>query len=199
MMSRVLIIDDHQSNLDLLEYLLRALGHQPVCAHDGESGLELANTTAPELIICDITLPGMDGYAVAARLKAHPSLHLVPLMAVTGRSSEEERQRILAGGFDQCLVKPIDPTAFVQAVELLLRPRSATPAKPTLAAASVSAESWGPLELTSLPENLQKRAKLIRSMAASFASDVAQLSKVARCELDADNASGFAGDRKSVV
>ncbi|MGH8796503.1 MAG: hybrid sensor histidine kinase/response regulator [Caldimonas sp.] len=104
----VLLIDDNVDAVDSLEMLLSAAGHRVATAFDGPSALELVGRVRPEVVICDIGLPGMDGYEVAARL-----LELEPqprplMVAVTGYGGPDVHARVLASGFDHHLVKPAD-------------------------------------------------------------------------------------------
>ena len=119
-MARILVIEDNLANMQLMVYLLRAFGHAPVEAETGESGLELARREAFDLILCDIQLPGMDGYAIAGALKKHPGLRHIPLVAVTALAMVGDRDRVLAAGFDGYIPKPIMPETFVSQVEAFL-------------------------------------------------------------------------------
>ena len=82
-MARILLIEDNPDNLDLMSYLLTAYGHAVTTAEDGESGIAAARGARPDLIACDIHLPGVDGYGVAKALKADASLNGTPVVAVT--------------------------------------------------------------------------------------------------------------------
>ncbi|MBI4791146.1 MAG: response regulator [Chloroflexi bacterium] len=132
-MAKILVIEDNATNLELMLYLLQAFGYQVASAPDGETGIELARRASPDLIICDIGLPGMDGFAVAARLKDHPALRTIPLVAVTALAMVGDRDRVLAAGFDGYIPKPIEPETFVRQVEKYLphvrpAPQPTTPA-----------------------------------------------------------------------
>ena len=119
-MSRILIIEDNTTNLQLMVYLLQAFGHSPLEALDGETGLELIRREVPELVLCDIHLPGMDGFEIARQLKSSPSLSRIPLVAVTALAMVGDRDRILSAGFDGYIAKPITPETFVGQVEAFL-------------------------------------------------------------------------------
>jgi CheY-like chemotaxis protein len=119
-MSRILIIEDNPTNLDLMTYLLNAFGYTTLTAQDGKEGLETARQEIPDLIICDIQLPTMDGREVARRLKSDPQLHGIPLLAVTALAMVGDRARLLASGFDGYIAKPLSPETFVQEVEKFL-------------------------------------------------------------------------------
>lgn len=119
--ARVLIVEDNPDNLELMTYLLRAFGHTTFAAEDGLQGLETASREQPDLIICDIHLPRVDGYEVARRLKSDDRLKSIPLVAVTALAMVGDRDRVLAAGFDGYVTKPITPELFVPAMEEYLR------------------------------------------------------------------------------
>ena len=121
MSARILIIEDNPANLDLMTYLLKAFGHTPLTAQDGKEGVEAARQGEPDLIICDVQLPKMDGYEVARWLKSHPYLRTVPLVAVTALAMVGDRDKMLASGFDGYIAKPISPETFVGEVEKFLQ------------------------------------------------------------------------------
>lgn len=119
-MARILLIEDNPDNLDLMSYLLAAYGHAVSTAEDGESGIAAAKRSPPDLIACDIHLPGVDGYDVARALKDDPSLAAVPVIAVTALAMVGDRERILAAGFDGYITKPIDPQRVVGELDAYL-------------------------------------------------------------------------------
>lgn len=121
-MARILVIEDSPENLELMSYLLEAFGHVAIRAADGEQGVEIAGREIPDLIICDIHLPQMDGYAVARQLKRNPMHSSIPLVAVTALAMVGDRDKVLAAGFDGYIAKPIVPKRFVAQVESYLRP-----------------------------------------------------------------------------
>src|SRR5882672_7275823 len=104
-MTRLLIIEDNQVNRELITYLLRAYGYELLIATDGEQGLALAQRERPDLILCDIQIPGIDGYEIARRLKGDPALKGIPLIAVTALAMVGDRERILAAGFEDYIGK----------------------------------------------------------------------------------------------
>jgi CheY-like chemotaxis protein len=118
---RILIIEDNPTNLQLMAYLLGSFGHTVLTAGDGEEGLELARRNSPDLIVCDVQLPVLDGYAVARHIRNHPALRAIPLVAVTALAMVGDRDRVLASGFDGYLAKPIAPRTFVSQVEAFLK------------------------------------------------------------------------------
>lgn len=129
-MARILIIEDNPVNLELTSYLLRAWGHEALAATDGLAGLEAARRERPELIVCDIQMPGLDGYELAQRLKADPELRATPLLAVSALAMVGDRDRALEAGFDAHLSKPIDPAVFMETVAKYLPGSSPSPPAP---------------------------------------------------------------------
>ena len=113
----MLVIEDNATNLELMIYLLRASGHTTIVARDGEEGVEAALNSLPDLILCDLALPKLDGYGVAKRLKAEQALEHVPLIAVTASAMVGDRDKVIAAGFDGYISKPITPETFVAEVE----------------------------------------------------------------------------------
>jgi CheY-like chemotaxis protein len=103
---RILIIDDSPDVATSLEFLLKHAGHEISVAIDGRRGIEAARRAAPDVILCDIGLPDIDGYAVAKSLRADPTAAGSFLIAVSGYSSEEDKRRSLEAGFDLHLNKP---------------------------------------------------------------------------------------------
>jgi CheY-like chemotaxis protein len=118
--ARILLIEDNPDNLDLMSYLLTAYGHAVTTAEDGESGIAAARASPPDLVACDIHLPGVDGYGVAKALKSDPSLATVPVIAVTALAMVGDRERILGAGFDGYITKPIDPQRVVTELDAFL-------------------------------------------------------------------------------
>jgi signal transduction histidine kinase len=115
---RVLHIEDRRENRLLVRKLLEAQGIAVTDACDGLEGVAVADAAAPDLILVDINLPGLDGYEVVTKLKGLPSLAVVPIVAVT---AEGDRSRALALGFDGFLLKPIQATTFVETLRGFLR------------------------------------------------------------------------------
>jgi two-component system cell cycle response regulator len=120
--ARVLVIEDNPTNLDLMSYLLRAFGHQPLRATAGAAGVEAAVHELPDLVVCDLQMPGADGFEVLRRLRAHPATSSIPVVAVTAYAMVGDRERILAAGFDGYIAKPIEPQSFVRQLEAHLAP-----------------------------------------------------------------------------
>jgi CheY-like chemotaxis protein len=105
---RLILVDDNVDAVESLALVLTADGHEVRTAYDGETALRIAEAFRPELIILDIGLPGMDGYEVARRVRAHPDLRGAVLVALTGYGQPADRNRARAAGFDHHFIKPAD-------------------------------------------------------------------------------------------
>lgn len=117
-MSRtVLVIEDNDQNLYLTRFLLEMRGYQVVAARDGPEGLQKARELSPDLILLDIQLPTMDGYAVARGLRQLDQVGRVPIIAVTSYAMVGDREKSLEAGCTGYLEKPINPETFVDEIE----------------------------------------------------------------------------------
>ncbi len=120
MAAKILLIEDHPDNKTLIVYLLEYFGHQVHTVATGEEGVEVALRETFDLIICDIHLPGIDGYQVAHRLKSNSLWRPVPLIAVTALAMVGDRDKVLESGFEGHLSKPITPQSFTRQIESFL-------------------------------------------------------------------------------
>jgi PAS domain S-box-containing protein len=116
---QILLVDDNEDAAEMLGELLRDAGHEVRVAFDGPSALEAARQRAPELAILDIGLPVMDGYELAAELRARLGDATPPLIALTGYGQEQDQRRAAAAGFARYLVKPVAFAALSQAIDEL--------------------------------------------------------------------------------
>jgi signal transduction histidine kinase len=115
---RVLLVDDNADIVESTADMLAMAGHTLRCAHDGAQALALAQEFAPEVVLLDIGLPGLDGYQVARLLRQMPQLRQARLIALTGYGMPTDRQRSRDAGFDHHLTKPVDPAALRALIEL---------------------------------------------------------------------------------
>ncbi len=130
-MSRtILLIEDNEQNRYLTTFLLEQHGHRVVSAPDGLRGIELARTLVPHLILLDIQLPTMDGYAVAQALRGIKSLRDIPIIAVTSYAMPGDREKALAAGCNGYIEKPINPDTFAAEIERLIPSQTPPPASP---------------------------------------------------------------------
>jgi CheY-like chemotaxis protein len=121
MSGTILLIEDNEQNRYLATFLLQSRGHRVLAAGDGPSGIALAVEEAPDLILLDIQLPGMDGYAVARELRLRGATRSTPIVAVTSYAMLGDRDKALASGCDGYIEKPIDPMTFAPEVERFLK------------------------------------------------------------------------------
>ncbi len=117
MKPKILVIEDNEQNLYLVTFILEQNGYQVIPARDGREGIELAGRETPALILLDIQLPEMDGYAVAGALRSNPALADVPIVAVTSYAMVGDREKVLAAGCTGYIEKPINPETFMGQVE----------------------------------------------------------------------------------
>lgn len=110
--ARILLVEDNKDTAESLQMLLELLGHRVCVVHDGAAGVAAARASAPDVMLVDIGLPGMDGYEVAKLVRAEKGLERVVMVALTGYGRDEDRRRALAAGFDHHLVKPVNPDAL---------------------------------------------------------------------------------------
>lgn len=116
----ILIVEDNLLNLELVSDLLADEGYSTQQAQSGEEGLRLAKLAPPSLILMDLRMPGMDGYATLRALRANPGTAHVPIVALTAQAMNGDEQAVLAAGFDGYISKPIDTRTFPLTVARLL-------------------------------------------------------------------------------
>ncbi len=120
MKKTILLIEDNEQNSYLTTFLLETNGLKVVTAADGARGIQLTKEILPDLILLDIQLPMMDGYAVANALRKIESLKQVPIIAVTSYAMVGDREKCLAAGCNGYIEKPINPETFVAEISLYL-------------------------------------------------------------------------------
>jgi two-component system cell cycle response regulator DivK len=112
----VLVIEDNEQNLYLVRFLLEKHGFDVREARDGRLGIALASEWQPDLILLDIQLPLLDGYAVAAEIRKNDALRDTPIIAVTSYAMVGDREKALAAGATDYIEKPINPSTFVDQI-----------------------------------------------------------------------------------
>jgi len=116
----ILVIEDNVDACDAMAELLRMHGHDVSVARDGVDGMEQFNALLPRVVLCDIGLPGIDGYEVARRVRARAHEPRPILVAVTGYGGTQASEAAIAAGFDRHVVKPVDPDALMRLIDALL-------------------------------------------------------------------------------
>ena len=116
----ILIIEDHDKNRKLVREVLQVTGYRTVEAETAEEGLRLAREARPALVLMDLQLPGMDGFAALAALRADATTQAIPVIAVTASAMHHQRPQILAAGFDDYQTKPLAVREFLQGVREVL-------------------------------------------------------------------------------
>ena len=119
-MARILVIEDNAANMELLRYLLSKAGHGVICADDGAAGLAVLRRDIPDLVLCDLRMPRMDGYEFLFEVRSDDRLRGLGVIAVTAYSMPGDSERALSAGFDGYVTKPLDPMTVVATIERFL-------------------------------------------------------------------------------
>ena len=119
-MAKILVVDDDARNLRLAVAALEQAGHEVLSAEGGAEGIEAALAHAPDLVLMDVQMPGMDGVSALRRLRAEPRTTALKVIALTALAMKGDAERLLAAGFDGYLAKPIRYMEFLREVERLI-------------------------------------------------------------------------------
>lgn len=122
MIPTILVVEDNPMNLELVRDVLTSADMKVVEARTAQEGLTAAAEIRPDLILLDIRLPGMDGYAMLERLKANSATGTIPVVALTAQAMVGDREQALAAGFSEYIPKPIDTRTLAAQVRALLGP-----------------------------------------------------------------------------
>jgi|SRR5690606_15324718 len=122
-MAKILLVEDNAHNRTVFETALRQRGFELVIAEDGARALELVATTEPDLVLLDLSLPKVDGWTVARRIRAdsNPRVASLPIVALTAHAMKGDRERALAAGCNEYVSKPVSPRQLARTVEALVR------------------------------------------------------------------------------
>lgn len=120
-MAKLLLVEDNEMNRDMLSRRLKRRGYEVILAVDGQDGIDKAHSEQPDLILMDMSLPIVDGWAATRMLKADPQTQVLPIIALTAHAMESDRQEALAAGCDDYDTKPIDFPRLLDKIEQLLR------------------------------------------------------------------------------
>jgi two-component system alkaline phosphatase synthesis response regulator PhoP len=121
-MSRVLVIDDETVVGTILRYAFQVDGHETVVAGDGTSGIEMAHSEHPDIIVLDLMMPDVTGYEVLEILRDDEETKELPIVVLTAVTMQRERDRCMSKGADAVMIKPFDPREVARAVVALLPP-----------------------------------------------------------------------------
>jgi CheY-like chemotaxis protein len=122
-MTKVLIVEDNEMNLDMLSRRLTRKGYEIISAMDGVTGLQMASYENPDLILMDMSLPGMDGWEATSHLKANPDTNKIPVIALTAHAMVGDRDKAINAGCDDYDTKPVEMERLLQKMEKLLSNR----------------------------------------------------------------------------
>jgi len=120
MSKRILVVEDTEDNRRILRDLLTRAGFELIEAADGESGVSMATTHRPDLILMDIQLPVLDGYEATRRIRANPDTHSIPIIAVTSYALSGDETKAIAAGCDGYVAKPFSPRKILAMVQEFL-------------------------------------------------------------------------------
>ena len=119
-MAKILLVEDNEMNRDMLSRRLLKRGHEVVIAVDGQQGVDMATSENPEIILLDMSLPVMDGWEAARRLKADDGTNGIPIIALTAHAMSGDREKCLEAGADDYDTKPVDFKRLLGKIEALL-------------------------------------------------------------------------------
>ena len=164
-MARILVIEDNPANMKLTTLLLNKAGHAVLRAVDAETGLTLARTGRPDLILMDIQLPGMDGLAATALLKQDPATAAIPVIALTAMAMKEDQEKSLVAGCDAYIAKPLAYQELYAAIDTLLAKAEPPPASETIPPLSESDDVMShPTATILIVDDEVKNRKLLEAM-----------------------------------
>ncbi len=113
----ILLVEDNEDNRIIYSTVLKHVGYEVTEAHDGHQAVDLARSVKPDLILMDISIPGMDGWEATRILRADPATASLPIVALTAHALPDDRERAAQMGFTAYLAKPVEPRAVVAEVE----------------------------------------------------------------------------------
>ena len=129
-MTKILYVEDNEDNIFMLERRLKKAGYEVVIARDGAAGLESVRTNHPDLILLDLSLPKIDGWEVARRLKADSTTAAIPVIALTAHATTTDREQALEAGCDEFETKPVEWRRLSVVIKATLDARAQRDAAP---------------------------------------------------------------------
>jgi len=118
--AKILLVEDNEMNRDMLSRRLQRRGYEVIVAVDGDQGLDLARQETPDLILMDMSLPGVDGWEATRRLKDAPETESIPIIALTAHAMSSDRDKALEAGCDDYDTKPIELPRLLSKIETFL-------------------------------------------------------------------------------
>ena len=119
-MNKILVAEDNLPNRELIREILETCGYEVIEAVDGQQALDKLEESMPDLVLLDIQMPVLDGYAVIRQLRQTPRLAGLKILALTAYAMQGDREKVLEAGFDGYLTKPIDMAALTKQIQQLL-------------------------------------------------------------------------------
>jgi CheY-like chemotaxis protein len=119
-MAKILLVEDNEMNRDMLSRRLARKGHEVVVGEDGQEGVDMATSEAPDLILMDMSLPVIDGWEATRRIKAAPATAGIPVIALTAHAMASDRQKALDAGCDDYDTKPVELDRLLGKIDALL-------------------------------------------------------------------------------
>lgn len=119
-MPKILLVEDNEINRDMLSRRLERRGYRVAIALDGEQGVSMAGLEAPDLILMDMSLPVLDGWEAARRLKAAPETRAIPIIALTAHAMVGDREKAIESGCDDYDIKPVEFQRLLEKIETIL-------------------------------------------------------------------------------
>ncbi len=120
MTKKILIVEDNPEVVELMQMILEYMGYAPIVAKNGKEALNLAASSLPDLILLDITLPDMDGFAAARQIRQNPKTHSIPILATIGKASLKDQEKCLQSGCNDYISKPFTLVKLFSRIEKLL-------------------------------------------------------------------------------
>jgi CheY-like chemotaxis protein len=122
-MAKILLVEDNEMNRDMLSRRLQRKGFSVVMAEDGRQGVTMALSETPDLILLDMSLPLLDGWEVARRIKGDPQTRSIPVIALTAHAMSGDREKALEAGCDEYDTKPVEFSRLITKIEAILTKR----------------------------------------------------------------------------
>jgi two-component system cell cycle response regulator DivK len=125
-MPRILLVEDNEMNRDMLSRRLERRGYEILCATDGQSGVDAAASSTPDLILMDMSLPVIDGWEATRRIKSNPATSTIPVIALTAHAMSGDKDKALGAGCDDYDTKPVELSRLIEKINNLLKSRGQT-------------------------------------------------------------------------